>query len=332
MSTIAWIGLGNMGGPMTANLVRAGHTVKGFDLNPAALAEAAAHGVTAAASLAEAVADADAVFTMLPKAANVRSVYQDSGGIWDTAPKSALLVDSSTVDVATSRYCHERSVELGFGFVDAPVSGGVSGAAAGSLTFMLGGGDQAVGRAAALVEPMSGNVFAVGGPGAGVAAKLANNMMLFISMLAASEGSQLAKAMGLDPKVFWDVITVSSADSWAVRTWYPVPGLTRTAASNNGFRPGFTTDLALKDVSLALEAGRAAGLRLPAADLAKQELEELIGQGLGAMDCTLVAKLVNPSAELDGYPSAGAGAARSATGAASPTDRAASCSDVTVEA
>jgi 3-hydroxyisobutyrate dehydrogenase len=287
---------------MTANLVRAGHQVRGFDLNAAALAEAAAHGVAATGSLAEALEGVDAVFTMLPKSADVRSVYEGTGGIWSLAPKQALLADSSTVDVATSRYCHQRSAELGFRFVDAPVSGGVSGADSASLTFMLGGQASAVADAATLVAAMGRNVLAVGGPGAGVAAKLANNMMLFISMLAASEGSQLAKAMGLDPQVFWDVLTVSSGDSWAVRTWYPVPGLTPTAASNNGFRPGFTADLALKDVSLALEAGRGAGLHLPAAALAQAELEELIADGLGGMDCTLVAKFVNPDGELDGYP------------------------------
>jgi 3-hydroxyisobutyrate dehydrogenase len=189
MATIAWIGLGNMGGPMTANLVAAGHDVVGFDLNAEANEAAAANGVRIAASVADAVSAADAVFTMLPKGAHVREVYEGDGGVWANAPITALLLDSSTVDIETSRACHDGSLERGFRFVDAPVSGGISGAAAGTLTFMLGGAASDVADARALVEPMAGNVFAVGGPTMGIAAKLANNMMLFISLIAAAEGS-----------------------------------------------------------------------------------------------------------------------------------------------
>ena len=301
MATIAWIGLGNMGGPMTANLVAAGHDVVGFDLDARANEAAAAHGVRIAASVADAVSGADAVFTMLPKGEHVRGVYEGDAGVWANAPATALLLDSSTVDIETSRYCHEASAARGFRFVDAPVSGGISGAAAGTLTFMLGGEHADVAEAKSLVEPMAGNIFAVGGATQGIAAKLANNMMLFISLVAASEGSQLASSLGIDPQTFWDIARVSSADSWAMRTWYPVPGIVESAAANRNFDATFATTLALKDVALARGAGDAAGLSLPAAQLAREQFEQLIAEGLGGKDCSLIAKLVRPDGTVTGY-------------------------------
>jgi 3-hydroxyisobutyrate dehydrogenase len=307
MATIAWIGLGNMGGPMTANLVAGGHDVVGFDLNAEANEAAAANGVRIAASVADAVSAADAVFTMLPKGAHVREVYEGDGGVWANAPITALLLDSSTVDIETSRACHDGSAERGFRFVDAPVSGGISGAAAGTLTFMLGGAASDVADARALVEPMAGNVFAVGGPTMGIAAKLANNMMLFISLIAAAEGSQLAASLGLDAKTFWDVAAVSSADSWAMRTWYPVPGIVDSSAANHNFDATFATTLALKDVALALDAGEAAGLDLPGASLARRQFERLIDEGLGGKDCSLIAKYATPDGRVDGFQPAAVG-------------------------
>ncbi|QTX05956.1 NAD(P)-dependent oxidoreductase [Agromyces archimandritae] len=301
MAKIAWIGLGNMGGPMTANLVGAGHEVVGYDLDEGAKAAAEAHGVRIAASTADAVADADAVFTSLPKGAHVRQVFEGDGGVWANAPKTALLMDCSTVDVETSRYCHEHSAELGFRFVDAPVSGGISGAAAGTLTFMLGGADADVAEARGYVEPMAGNIFAVGGPTMGIAAKLANNMMLFISLLAASEGSQLAASMGLDAKTFWDIARVSSGDSWAMRTWYPVPGIVDSSAANHDFDATFSTLLAQKDVSLALAAGDGAGLHLPAAHLALDQFEQLIEEGYGGKDCSLIVKYASADGTVAGF-------------------------------
>ncbi|GAA1760821.1 NAD(P)-dependent oxidoreductase [Agromyces humatus] len=307
MATIAWIGLGNMGGPMTANLVEAGHEVVGFDLDARANEAAAAHGVRIATSVADAVGGAGAVFTMLPKGEHVRGVYDGDGGVWANAPATALLLDSSTVDIETSRYCHEASAERGFRFVDAPVSGGISGAAAGTLTFMLGGAEADVAAAKVLVEPMAGNVFAVGGATQGIAAKLANNMMLFISLVAAAEGSQLASSLGIDPQIFWDIARVSSADSWALRTWYPVPDVVESSAANRNFDATFATTLALKDVALALGAGDAAGLSLPAAQLAREQFEQLIAEGLGGKDCSLIAKLVHPDGAVAGYEPASAG-------------------------
>ncbi len=244
MSTIAFIGLGHMGAPMSAHLVAAGHTVRGVDLNPAAAASAAGRGVQIVASVAAALDGADAVITSLPKPEHVRAVYGGADGILAHAAASTLLLDTSTVDVETSRWCHREAADRGLAFVDAPISGGTAGAEAHTLTFMLGGDTADVERARGIVAPMAGNVIACGEAGAGIAAKLVNNMMLFISVMAVSEGSQLAEQLGLDPQVFWDVARVSSADSWALRTWYPVPGIVdhmgHTPVAQGLDAPGFS--------------------------------------------------------------------------------------------
>ncbi|MGD6979127.1 MULTISPECIES: NAD(P)-dependent oxidoreductase [Citricoccus] len=301
MTRYAWIGLGNMGGPMAANLVAAGHQVRGVDLNERAAAAAADSGVEVVGSIAEAVRDAEAVFTMLPKGEHVRAVFDGPDGIWAHAPKDALLCDSSTVDIETSRWCHEQSEARGFAFADTPVSGGISGAADATLCFMIGGEPAAVERAAELVGPMSGKVIAAGGPTAGTAAKICNNMMLFITLMANSEGSQLAARLGLDPKVFWEIVSVSSGRSWSQQTWYPVPDIIPTAAANNNFEATFRVDLAAKDVGLALAAGAQTGVRLPAAQLIASQLQELIDEGYADRDCSLVALLSTPDGVLDGF-------------------------------
>ncbi|QEP08135.1 3-hydroxyisobutyrate dehydrogenase [Glutamicibacter sp. ZJUTW] len=301
MSTYAWIGLGNMGGPMTANLVAAGHQVRGYDLDAEACAAAAGGGVQISGSVAEAMEHADAVFTMLPKGAHVRSVYEGEAGIWANATKDMLLLDSSTVDIETSRYIHAGSAERGLHFVDAPVSGGISGAAAGTLAFMLGGEPELMDRASGFIAPMSGKTIVAGGPSMGIAAKICNNMMLFIDLMASAEGSQLAEALGLDPEVFWQIASVSSGRSWAQQTWYPVPGIIDTAAANNNFEATFRTDLARKDVGLALDAGESNGVRLPAASLAREHFDELIEQGLGDKDCSLIVKNLLPDGAVRGW-------------------------------
>ncbi|PZU48261.1 MAG: 3-hydroxyisobutyrate dehydrogenase [Microbacterium sp.] len=301
MATIAFIGLGRMGTPMAGHLVAAGHTVRGVEINPLAAAAAEARGIEIAPSIADAVAGADAVFTSLPKPEHVRGAYGGDDGIFAHAPASSLLMDTSTVDVETSRWCHREAQQRGLSFVDAPISGGTAGAEAHTLAFLLGGRPADVERAREFVAPMAGNVIACGAEGAGVAAKLANNMMLFISVMAMSEGSQLAERLGLDAKVFWDVARVSSGDSWALRTWYPVPGVLENAAANNNFAATFSVDLARKDCGLAVQAGATAGVHLPAAELALSQLDELIAEGLGGKDCTLVAKLASPDGTLRGY-------------------------------
>jgi len=288
MATIGWIGLGHMGSRMTANLVKGGHTVLGFDLNPAAIDAAAVGGVKPAASLAEAVRDVDAVFTMLPRGEHVRAVYLGEGGVLAHAAPSTLLVDSSTIDIDSARTLHETAGDRGFRFVDAPVSGGISGAAAGTLTFMVGGEPAAVDAAVTLIEPMSGNIIRTGGATSGQAAKICNNMMLLINLAGCAEGAVLADRLGLDPQVFWNVASVSSADSWALRTWYPVPGIVETAAANNGFAATFTAELANKDIGLALAAAEATETVLPAAQLVRDQLQRLVDSGRGDKDCSLI--------------------------------------------
>ncbi|MGO4617740.1 3-hydroxyisobutyrate dehydrogenase [Nocardia sp. 2YAB30] len=295
MATVAWIGLGHMGAPMTANLIKNGHTVHGYDLNPEALDLAAAHGVEPVASIAEAVRGVDAVFTMLPKGEHVLAVYQGADGVFAHAENSTLLVDSSTIDMDSAALLHSSARERGFRFVDAPVSGGTSGAALGTLTFMIGGEPDAVDAAAGIIEAMSGNIIRTGRATSGQAAKICNNMMLLINLAACSEGAVLADRLGLDPKVFWNVASVSSADSWALRTWYPVPGIVETSAANNGFAPTFTADLANKDIGLALRAGESTNTPLPTATIVAAQLQELIDTGLGGRDCSLIIKHIDPT-------------------------------------
>jgi 3-hydroxyisobutyrate dehydrogenase len=301
MSTIAWIGLGHMGAPMTGHLVAAGHTVRGFDINPAAAAAAESRGATIVDSLAEALQGADVCFTSLPMPQHVRGVYDGPDGIWAHAAPGALLLDTSTVDIETSRWCHAESEARGFVFVDSPISGGTAGAEAHSLTFMLGGRPEDVDRAAEFVAPMAGNVIACGGPTAGIAAKLVNNMMLFIGVMATAEGSQLAEQLGLDPKVFWQVANASSGGSWPQRVWWPVPGVIETSAADRNFDATFSIDLARKDCGLAVQAGVTTGVHLPAAQLALSQLQQLADEGLGGKDCTLVTRFATPDGNLRGY-------------------------------
>lgn len=300
MAVIGWIGLGNMGRPMTKNLVAAGHTVRGYDVVPEAVAAAAQSGVEAVGSIAEAVAGAEVVFTMLPKGEHARAVYLEPDGVLAHADTSTLLVDSSTIDFDSARALHAAASEAGFRFVDAPVSGGVSGADAGTLTFMVGGADADVETLRPILEPMAGNVFHAGGEAAGQAAKIVNNMQLAISLQGVVEGAVLAQRFGLDPQAFFEIAKVSSGDSWPLRNWYPVPGVVDTAAANNGFMPGFATTLMHKDVGLALAGAESQGLDLPAAKLAYDRLQQLIDSGLGGLDTSAVIGLIDP--ETPGFP------------------------------
>jgi 3-hydroxyisobutyrate dehydrogenase len=214
---------------------------------------------------------------------------------------SALLLDTSTVDVETSRFCHEASADRGYRFVDSPVSGGIAGASAGTLTFMLGGKKSAVAKATVLVEPMAGHVFQVGGPTMGIAAKLANNLMLFVSLLGVAEGTQLAAELGLDAETFFRVASVSSGDSWPLRTWYPAPGVVATSPANRNFDASFTSVLAQKDLSFALTAGERAGLHMPAGRIALDQFERLIDEGYGLKDCSLIVKYASADGRVDGF-------------------------------
>lgn len=301
MSTITWIGLGHMGAPMSANLVAAGHDVRGFDLSEAAMAAAREGGVQTFPSMTEALEGAEVVITMLPKGEHSRAVYLGEDGVLALAPKDALLVDSSTIDVATAEELHRAAADAGFAFVDAPVSGGISGAAAGTLTFMIGGEEQHARRAEEIVQPMAGRVVHTGAAGTGQAAKIVNNMMLFICPEACSEGSVLADRLGLDPKVFWEIASVSSGNSWALQTWYPVPGMTDSAAANHNFDATFSATLAAKDIGLALAAGKQTDVNLPAARLVAERFQELIDEGLAGKDCSLIAKYAAPDGKIPGW-------------------------------
>lgn len=301
MTSIAWIGLGNMGSRMSSHLVTAGHEVRGFDVVDALRQSAAEHGITPVASIAEAVEGADVVILSLPKGEHVRQVLESDDGVFAHAAPGTLILDTSTVDMETSQWCHGQAGSRGLRFVDAPVSGGTQGAQAGTLTFMLGGSDDDVADAREVVAPMAGNVFAVGEATHGIAAKLVNNMMLGISILAMSEGSQLASQLGLDPKAFFDVVRVSSGDSWAVRTWYPVPGVVPGAAANQNFDASFSAMLCHKDVALAVAGAEAAGVPVPAAALILEQLQRLVDDGLGGKDCTLVVREASPDGSVDGW-------------------------------
>ncbi|MDQ6754315.1 MAG: 3-hydroxyisobutyrate dehydrogenase [Actinomycetota bacterium] len=293
MAVVGWIGLGNMGGPMAANMVKAGHQVRGFDLSPAALAAAQEAGVSTAGSIAEAVNGAEVIFTMLPKGEHVRAVYFGEDGILAHAGLDTLLVDSSTIDIGTAQELHDEAAQAGFRFVDAPVSGGISGASAGTLTFMIGGEAAAMRDASQYIEPMAANVIPTGGATTGQAAKICNNLMLFINLAAASEGAVLADRLGLDKQVFWNIASVSSGDSWALRTWYPIEGVVETAAVNNGFAPTFTAELANKDINLAISAAEATGTPLEIGQHVQQLFQRVVDGGHGKKDCSIIVKLVD---------------------------------------
>ncbi len=250
-----------------------------------------------AGSIAEAVDGADVVFTMLPKGEHARAVYLGESGVLAHADTRTLLVDSSTIDIASAQALHDAAAAAGFRFVDAPVSGGMSGAKAATLTFMIGGEAGAVADATEYIRPMAANIIPTGGATTGQAAKICNNLMLFINLASTAEGAVLADRLGLDKQVFWDIASVSSGDSWALRTWYPVAGVVPTAASNNGFAPTFTTELANKDIGLAISAARDTGTPLALGEHVQQLFQRLIDSGQSGMDCSAIVKLVDGSLE-----------------------------------
>jgi 3-hydroxyisobutyrate dehydrogenase len=276
--TIGFIGLGNMGGPMAANLVRAGHSVRGFDLVPASLDAARTEGVAVAGSGLEAAEGADAVITMLPAGKHVVDVWTQLAGV---VPPGTLLIDSSTVDVESSRRAHALAAARGCPSVDAPVSGGTGGAKAATLTFMAGGATEAFARAEPILKAMGKNVFHCGEAGAGQAAKICNNMMLGISMIGVCEAFALGEKLGLSHEALYGVASVSSGQCWSLTTYCPVPGPVPTSPANTGYKPGFAAALMLKDLRLAQAAALAAGASTPLGAEAAQiyGLFESLGHG-----------------------------------------------------
>ncbi len=279
MRSVAFIGLGNMGAPMAHNLAKAGHPVTGFDVAAAAREAFAAAGGKTAASVAEAVSGADVVITMLPAGDHVRTVMTAADGILANAAPDALLIDCSTIDVEAAREVAAAAAESGRAMCDAPVSGGVAGAAAGTLTFMVGGPDEAFARAEPLLKLMGRNIVHAGGAGAGQAAKICNNMILGISMIAVSEAFNLADALGLERQKLFDIASTASGQCWALTTYCPVPGPVPTSPANRDYKPGFTGAMMLKDLRLAAAAAAQTGTHTPLGGAARAVYDDFCASG-----------------------------------------------------
>jgi 3-hydroxyisobutyrate dehydrogenase len=293
MASIAFIGLGHMGGGMAPNLVKAGHEVHAFDLSEDALAHAVEAGCLRAGSTADAVKDADVVITMLPAAQHVRAVYEN-----DVAPNAkagALLIDCSTIDVTSAREVGAGLDELGFEFVDAPVSGGIAAAAGGSLTFMVGGSDEAFERARPFLEPMAKAVIHAGHLGAGQAAKICNNMILGATMVVTCEAFVLAQKLGLDPQVFFDISSQASGQSWSMTSYCPVPGVGPKTPADNDYEGGFAAALMLKDLKLAEEAAQSVGAYTPMGGEAEELYQRFVDRGGGNKDFSGIIKMIDDS-------------------------------------
>jgi len=292
MADIGFIGLGNMGGPMARNLVAAGHRVKGFDLVPAALETAKAAGIETVGSVAEAAAGVSLVVSMLPAGAHVRKVYQGDDGVLASAQDDCLLIDCSTIDVASARAVEAAAEAAGFAMLDAPVSGGVAGAEAGTLTFMVGGSDAAFARGKPFFEVMGKNVVHAGAAGNGQAAKVCNNMILGISMIAVSEAFTLAEKLGLDPQKLFDISSKASGSCWAMLNHNPVPGLVETSAANRDYQPGFAAAMMHKDLKLSQEAAAQAGAATPLGAEAAALYTLFVNAGNGGLDYSAIIKMI----------------------------------------
>ena len=283
MTKIAFIGLGNMGTPMAGNLVKAGYAVTGFDLVPANLEKAASRGVTAARSAEAAAEGADVVITMLPAGKDTVAVYEGTN-VLTAADSGAVFVDCSTIDVASARRAHELAGIAGRLSLDCPVSGGVGGAEAATLTLMAGGSASAFEKARPVLEKMSRKVVHCGDAGAGQAAKICNNMILGISMIGVCEAFNLADKLGLSRQALFDVASTSSGQCWSLTTYCPVPGPVPASPANNGYAPGFAAGLMLKDLGLSQEAARAAGVPTPLGAEAAQLYQLFVAAGNAGVD------------------------------------------------
>ncbi len=291
MTNIAFIGTGHMGGPMARNLIKVGNAVSAFDLSASVLEPVLAAGASKAASANDAVKDADVVVTMLPAGHHVRGVYLDSG-ILSAARKGALLIDSSTIDIDSARAVHAAAEKAGFDFLDAPVSGGVGGAEAGTLTFMCGGSEQAFARAQPVLEKMGKKVVLAGCAGAGQAAKICNNMLLAISMIGTCEAFVLGEKLGLDPQKLFDIASTSSGQCWSLTTYCPVPGPVPTSPANRDYAGGFATALMLKDLKLAQSAAQSSGAVTPLGAEAAQLYGLFAAKGHAGLDFSGIVKML----------------------------------------
>ncbi len=293
MARIGFIGLGNMGSGMAANLAKAGHDVRAFDLSAEALDRAELNGCKRAASAAEAVAAADAVITMLPAGKHVRDVYE--GSVIGTAPTSAILMDCSTIDVGTAREEIAKAEAQGYAMVDAPVSGGIAAAEAGTLTFMVGGTPDAFEGARPFLELMGKAVIHAGGPGAGQAAKICNNMLLGASMIATCETFVLAQKLGLDPQTFFDIASKASGQCWSMTSYCPVPGVGPVTPADRDYDGGFAAALMLKDLRLAMEAAQSVDAYTPMGAHAEELYTRFSDRGGAGKDFSAIIKMIDDS-------------------------------------
>jgi 3-hydroxyisobutyrate dehydrogenase len=284
MAKIGFIGLGNMGLPMARNLLTAGHTVQGFDVSKAQADAFAAAGGQPAGSVKAAASGVEIVITMLPAGRHVREVYLGADGVLSAAGPGTLLIDSSTIDVETARAVAAAAQTKGLAMLDAPVSGGVGGAQAGTLTFMVGGSDAAFGRAKPILEQMGKTIVHAGGAGNGQAAKICNNMILGVSMIAVSEAFVLAEKLGLDAQKLFDISSKSSGQCWSMTTYCPVPGPVPTSPANRDYQAGFTAAMMLKDLQLAQDAARAAGAKTALGADAEKIYSQYVDSGEAGRD------------------------------------------------
>ncbi len=292
MTTIAFIGVGNMGSPMARNLLKAGERVVAFDVSPAALKPVIDAGGAGAATALAAVKDADVVITMLPAGTHVRAVYLEGAGILTAVRKDALLIDCSTIDIDSARAVHAAAAGAGFDFLDAPVSGGVGGAEAGTLAFMCGGEDKAFARAKPILEKMGKRVVHAGGAGAGQAAKICNNMLLAISMIGTCEAFVLGEKLGLDHQKLFEIMSAASGQCWSLTSYCPVPGPVPAAPSNRDYKGGFATALMLKDLKLAQNAAQSVGATTPLGAEAAQLYGLFAANGNMATDFSGIVQLL----------------------------------------
>jgi 3-hydroxyisobutyrate dehydrogenase len=288
MARVAFIGLGNMGGGMAANLAKAGHDVRAFDLSAEALERARLAGCLPAANAAEAIKGAEAIVTMLPAGKHVEAVY--AGDIFENADPVAVLIDCSTIDVGTARRVAEAAQVRGLTAVDAPVSGGIAAANAGTLTFMVGGTEQGFAKAEPFLAEMGKAVIHAGASGAGQAAKVCNNMLLGAEMIATCEAFALAEKLGLDLQKFYDIASVSSGQSWSMTSYCPVPGVGPETPADRDYQGGFAAALMLKDLRLAMEAAGSVGAETPMGARAAELYEQFVDAGNGTTDFSGIIK------------------------------------------
>lgn len=293
MAKIGFIGLGNMGFPMAKNLQAGGHEVKAYDLFPEAVKAAEAEGMVGAKTIAEAASGVDVVISMVPEGKHSKAVYLGDGGVLKNAAPGTLLIDCSTIDVVTSREIHAAADVSGFQMLDAPVSGGVGGAEAATLTFMVGGTEQAFALAEKILEPMAGKIFYCGPAGNGEAVKIVNNMLLAITMIGTSEAFALGRRLGIDDQVFFDVASTSSGRCWSLDTYCPVPGPVPASPANRDYAPGFSADMMLKDLRLAKTAADETKAETPLGALSEALYSKLSEGGNGQLDFSGIFKMLN---------------------------------------